>query len=86
MSSRSLRRHHRARIKQRVVRYLSRLHEERIEASHRWVQLRVSHGITVCSCPMCCNPRRRKSINWPKETLQERRSEVSLREWLVEVE
>lgn len=56
---RSMRRHHRARLKARYLKLLKRRHEDRV--TEKWYQLssaRMARTHSACSCAMCGNPRK----------------------------
>lgn len=64
--NRAFRRHHAARIKQRVEKYYGGAHADDPRRLGR-----LAHTRTPCSCWMCGNPRRHTG----ERTLQERRAE-----------
>lgn len=66
MTSRALRRHHEGRLKRRVSDYYGGYTRSDARATGR-----LAHTRTLCSCPMCGNPRRYLG----EVTLQERRAE-----------
>ena len=70
MQNRAIRRAHRERLKK-----ARRFHWGRdLSQEPKFLAMAIDTP-TTCSCAMCCNPRRRKSINHKgePETIQERR-------------
>lgn len=92
MSKRALRRHHRSRIQAKTLRIINNptCWDERPQTlADPWVYRRVDN-FSVCSCPMCGNPRRHRAWanrpNWNGRTRAERLAELALAEQLAEVE
>jgi len=88
MSKRALRRHHRARIHRRTYRLLILRSWGEEYAISNWGKRRADN-YTVCSCPLCGNPRRYGASSWKPHwggrTRQEHLAEIDFREQLEEV-
>ena len=84
MSKRALRRHQRARILACSVSILEFREPWNTEVRTLERAKRRADNMAVCSCNMCCNPRRSK-INVPRQTRAEIKSGLALWELLFEV-
>lgn len=92
MPKRALRRHHRSRIQAKTLRIINSPNywDERPKTlADPWVYRRVEN-FTVCSCPMCGNPRRHGAWSWRPvwsrgRTRQEHLANLSLQEQLDEL-
>lgn len=80
MSKRALRRHHRERMLRHCARILKFRWDESLATGditlddiERWARAR-RDNFTICSCWMCCNPRRLRNSNGPALTVQELRA------------
>jgi len=80
--SRAIRRHHARRVRARVLRILNQFQwgDGPLKIDDPWVYRR-ANNYTVCSCWSCGNVRRLKGGNGPEHTIQERKSELDLRDW-----
>lgn len=75
--SRAQRRHDRARMykKARMIQ-LSIWTMDQSEEYLQWAACRIRDNLKICSCQMCCNPRRSKWLpNDEQKTIQERRAD-----------
>lgn len=91
MSKRALRRHHRERMFRHCARILKFRWDESLATGdltlddlQRWAMYR-RDNFTICSCWMCCNPRRLRNGNGPERTIQELRSQEDFEQQLAEV-
>lgn len=88
MSKRAIRRHHKSRVRRRTYNLLLLQSWGDEYAVSNW-GLRRAENFTVCSCPMCGNPRRHGAWswrpNWGGRTRQEHLADLSFREQLDDV-
>ena len=88
MSKRALRRHHKSRVRRRAYKLLILRSWGDEYAVSNW-GLRRADNFTVCSCPLCGNPRRHGSwswkCHWGGRTRQEHLSDLAFKEQLDEI-
>ena len=91
MSTRALRRHHRARMLRHCARILKHRWIESVATGdvtlddiERWARAR-RDNFTHCSCWMCCNPRHLRGGNGPALRVQELKAVADFRSQLEEV-
>lgn len=86
MSKRALRRHHRARLRQRAFKNLLWGWEGVVPMSkiEDWARRR-GDTWTICSCSSCGNPRNHGGFIWPALTRQEIVSDLDFKEQLKEL-